>query len=212
MMKTLLLIAALLSADAFTVFKQHADDARLQAAIVALVRQTLTRTVAQGHEAQTVQPRLATLRRHVGVFVTLVKPDGTVRGCMGSLSGTEPDAANEIVRSTELAATQDFRYKPLRPSELPGITAVVSIIGPRRRVTRAGDLDPMRLGLLLQGQGRSGVLLPGEAAAPAWQIEACRQKAELPKDAMTTMYVFPTVTFRCPYTPGARKELNHSQT
>jgi len=114
---------------------------------------------------------------------------------MGSMSGAEPTAASEIVRATFLATTADQRYPRIRPSELDGLDILVSIVGPRTRVQSMSQLDPLRLGLLVQSGGRGAVLLPGEALSPGWQVSECRRKAGIGARERVMMYVFPTVVF-----------------
>lgn len=178
----------------FDVFHDAAKDATLRAEIAALARGALTATVRDGRLFLPPSSRHAALRRHVGVFVTLVK-DGTVRGCMGALEPVERDAAADIVRATTLAATEDRRYPPVRASELDRIVPLVSIVGPRRAVASLSQLDPLRQGLFVEWSGRGGVLLPGEALASGVALQAACAKAGIPPRVRPSMYVFPTVVF-----------------
>lgn len=183
------------SVDAtFEAFRRHARDPALQAEIQALARTALVEAVGGGEVSSGGRVRQSLLRRSAGVFVTLVD-HGQVRGCMGALEPVEATVASDVVRATILAATEDHRHAPVRPSEISRLAILVSIVGPRRQVESLGALAPMRLGLLVQGGGRAAVLLPGEALSPGFQVAECRRKAGLPSSAPVLMHVFPTVVF-----------------
>lgn len=181
----------------FDAFRRHARSSPLRAEIQALARRALEASVCRGEVPDALRPRDSLLWRPAGVFVTLVH-QGRVRGCMGALDPVEPTAADDVVRATVLAATEDRRYLPIRPSEVGGLDILVSIVGPRRPVEGIGALSPLRLGLLVQGAGRAAVLLPGEALSPGAQLAQCRRKAGIPASAPVTMQVFPTVVFGPP--------------
>lgn len=185
---------AMCAGDAFSAFRESENDPGLCREIARLTARSLQITVGEGGQPCAPAPVHPCLRRGVGVFVTLVE-DGQVRGCMGAVDPVEETAAADITRAAALAATEDRRYPPLRPSELGKVVALVSIVGPRRRVQSLSQLDPLRLGLLVEGSGRGGVLLPGEALSAGRQVAGCRGKAGLSMRATATMYVFPTVVF-----------------
>lgn len=183
------------SFDPIDAFRRASADASLCHEIVALARRGLEDTVLRGVTSRPFTPRHALLKRPAGVFVTLVK-DGKVRGCMGALDPVEATVCADIVRAAVLAASEDTRYPPLRPSELARIEPVVSIVGPRRPVQSLGQLDPLRLGLFVEREGRGGVLLPGEALSAGWQVSECKRKAGIPPRGQVAMYVFSTVVFQ----------------
>jgi AMMECR1 domain-containing protein len=199
-MKIWLLALLLLSApafgalDTFAAFSASASDRGLRDEIVAIARKAVVVTVRDGVVALPPTPRHPLLRRPVGVFVTLVE-DGRVRGCMGAMEPVESSAAADIVRAAVLAATEDRRYPPILPSELGRIAPVVSIVGPRKPVRSLAQLDPLHLGLLVERDGRGGVLLPGEALSPGYQLAGCKAKAGIAAKARVAMYTFPTVVF-----------------
>lgn len=131
--------------------------------------------------------------RPIGVFVTIVK-NGKVRGCMGTIKPVEINAAREIVRSAMLAASCDPWHPNIQKHELPHLKYIISIVGDLRRVDSASLLNPKRLGLLVQKQKRSALLLPGEAETIDWQIYECKRKAGIGQNEKVEMFVFETVT------------------
>lgn len=194
----ILVLLACLHADAFDTFgafRSATHDAALNDEIVRLARKAVDDTVRLGVVSLPPPPHHKLLTRPAGVFVTLVE-DGKVRGCMGALEPVEATAAADIVRAAVLAASEDHRYSPIRPSELPRLEPVISIVGPRKRVQSISQLDPLHLGLFVERDGRGGVLLPGEALSAGYQLAGCKAKAGIAPNAQAAMYTFPTVVFQ----------------
>ncbi|HEY7501636.1 MAG TPA: AmmeMemoRadiSam system protein A [Vicinamibacterales bacterium] len=122
-----------------------------------------------------------------GVFVT-VKHRGMLRGCLGTLEPVE-DLAPEVARCAADAASQDPRFKPMTPDELPDLSVDVSVLGPLEAIDPR-DATAIVIGEhgLVVEQGRyRGVLLPQVASERKWTREQfIRQtcvKASLAPDA-----------------------------
>jgi AmmeMemoRadiSam system protein A len=136
-----------------------------------------------------------------GCFVSL-HARGDLRGCIGTFQRQRPLA--DVVREMAVAAaTQDPRFLPVSPEEVPGLTIEISVLGPRRRIRDVSEIEVGRHGLWLENDGRRGVLLPQVAAEQGWDAETfleqtCR-KAGLPpgawRDAATIVEVFEADVF-----------------
>lgn len=119
-----------------------------------------------------------------GAFVTLASKAG-LRGCIGLFRGTG-GLGRTVVAMAAAAAVDDPRFPPVRPSEVDGLSIDISVLGPILR--SSPDLVvPGVHGVLVQGAGRSGTLLPQVAAEQGWSREellthACL-KAGLPPDS-----------------------------
>ncbi len=101
------------------------------------------------------------LRRPAPVFVTLWKPDGGLRGCIGCLEARKADVVAETADRAVAAAFDDPRFPPLSREEIDGVTFSVSVLGPLQRVENQTELDPARFGVVVSAsEGRRGVLLP----------------------------------------------------
>lgn len=100
-------------------------------ALVALVRQTLLRHFGETLAATDVRQLETVLaepvfQAHCGVFVTL-KIDQGLRGCIGSLTASDPIVAG--VRKNALnAALHDPRFAPLRRADLDRLQVEVSVL------------------------------------------------------------------------------------
>ena len=122
-----------------------------------------------------------------GAFVTL-KLRGELRGCLGTLE-CRRGLAIEVARCAADSASEDPRFTPVMPGELPELTIEVSVLGPLERI------DPLREdaivigqhGLVVEQGPRRGLLLPQVATEWHWTREQfLRQtclKAGLPADA-----------------------------
>ena len=133
------------------------------------------------------------------VFVTLRNPDGSLRGCIGTLQATEPDVASETATNAVLAATRDPRFPPVRAEELAGLSIEVSVLLPDEPVADASELDHVRYGVVVSDRhGREGVLLPDVpgVSGAAEQVDIARQKAGIPPGEPLTLRRFEVLKFR----------------
>ncbi|MFQ3295050.1 MAG: AmmeMemoRadiSam system protein A [Halobacteriales archaeon] len=110
-----------------------------------------------------------------GAFVTLRK-EGDLRGCIGEPSPTQP-LIESVVSAAVGAATRDPRFPPVRESELDSITVEVSALtSPVSIVAEdpAEIVDRVNVGhdgLIIDGDGRSGLLLPQVPVEQGWAAE-----------------------------------------
>ncbi|HUD71688.1 MAG TPA: AmmeMemoRadiSam system protein A [Dongiaceae bacterium] len=119
------------------------------------------------------------------VFVTL-HVAGRLRGCIGTLSGTEP-LRTAVADCARAAAFEDPRFAPLGKGEVQELTLEISVLGPRRPLADPAALRLGEEGLVVTSGGRSGLLLPQVATEQGWDVveflEATCRKAGLPLTA-----------------------------
>ena len=129
----------------------------------------------------------AALPHAYGVFVT-VKVRGALRGCLGALD-CRRDLLDDIARCAADAASDDPRFPPVAPAELPELGVEVSILGPLERID---PLEPDsvivgRHGLVVEQGRHRGLLLPQVASERRWTAETFLDqtciKANLPPGA-----------------------------
>jgi AmmeMemoRadiSam system protein A len=119
-----------------------------------------------------------------GVFVT-VHCDGALRGCLGTV--TDVHLVEAVARLAADVSTEDFRFAPLRPQELPRVAIDLSVLTPAEIVIDAETIEIGRDGLIIELGNRRGLLLPQVAVEQQWDREtflnqAC-VKAGLPSSA-----------------------------
>jgi AmmeMemoRadiSam system protein A len=114
-----------------------------------------------------------------GVFVTLTA-NGRLRGCIGTL--VSPAGVGQAVAEyARHAAFDDPRFRPISAAEWPGIEIEISVLAPPRLAQGVEDIRVGRDGLIIEHQGRRGLLLP--QVAVEWGFSAEQFLAELSRKA-----------------------------
>jgi hypothetical protein len=142
-----------------------------------------------------------------GVFVTLTR-EGDLRGCIGFPYPVFP-LGQAVREAAAAAALEDPRFPPVAAAELPLIRVEVTVLSVPRELEvappdRPGAVEVGRHGLIVQGSGRSGLLLPQVATEYCWDSatfldHTCR-KAGLPagcwKGPEVSVFTFEGQVFR----------------
>lgn len=138
-------------------------------------------------------PNAPVFREPRGVFVTLKRhPSGELRGCIGYPLPYLP-LADAIARSAMAAATDDPRFVPVPRRELDRLTVEVSVLTvpvPLAAATPEAMVAEVKIGrdgLIVDGRGTSGLLLPQVGPEQGWTseelLDGTCEKAGLPADA-----------------------------
>jgi len=163
--------------------------------LVQLARQAITEYI-ESH--QIIKPPAGIpeeLRRKSGAFVTLnsTKPVHALRGCIGFPYPEQP-LVDAVIRGAIYAATEDPRFEPLSMGELrDSVVVEVTVLTPpqtlkaRVRKELPELIEVGRHGLIVEGSGMSGLLLPQVATEWKWDASEflmnCCLKAGLPPDS-----------------------------
>jgi AmmeMemoRadiSam system protein A len=156
-----------------------------QRALLGVARRSMTDQVLQGRVDPV--PLEIDLPDASGVFVT-IKRRGELRGCLGTLQ-CRRGLAEEVVRCAADSASEDPRFPPVAPAELPELALEISVLGPLEPIDphQDGAFQIGRHGLVAEEGFRRGLLLPQVATEWGWTPEQfLRQtcaKAGLPGDA-----------------------------
>jgi AmmeMemoRadiSam system protein A len=147
------------------------------------------------------KPHRDTMLVPAAVFVTLHRA-GQLRGCIGTTTAERP-IYRAVQEMAVAAATREPRFPPVGADELIELEIEISVLGPVVAVDGPGSIEIGRDGLVIEGRGRRGLLLPQVAIEAGWNVEqfldrTC-QKAGLPSDAWrdgdVTISTFPTQVF-----------------
>jgi len=140
-----------------------------------------------------------TLKTNCGAFVTL-KREETLRGCIGHIIGDKPLFL--IIRDMAIAAaTQDYRFPPVTPSEIDNLEIEISVLTPMQKVDNVNDIKVGRDGLMIKRGYMSGLLLPQVPVEQGWDkatfLEHLCYKASLPADAWKSseLWKFQAIVF-----------------
>ena len=137
---------------------------------------------------ETLSPEM---KKQSGVFVC-IKKYGDLRGCIGTYEPSKTNIAEEIVASAISAAINDPRFPPVRADELDQVEYTVDVLTPPELIDSTELLDPRRYGLIIEGKGRRGLLLPNIEGVDTidQQIEITRNKAGLLAEDEISIYRF----------------------
>jgi uncharacterized protein (TIGR00296 family) len=100
------------------------------------------------------------LKRKAGTFVTIEK-DGSahsgeprqgreLRGCIGTYLPTKENIAREIIGNAIAAATEDYRFGPIKKEELPFLSYTVYILSEPELIKNTKELDPKKFGIIIK--------------------------------------------------------------
>lgn len=155
------------------------------------------------------------LERRAGIFVTLEKGQ-KLRGCIGTYLPTKENIAKEIIFNAIAAATEDYRFGPIREEELPELSYTVYILSNPEEVKDLKELNPKKYGIIVKTAPigslnstdvvfnghqpfKSGLLLPDLEGVDTIekQIAICCQKGGIdPEKEKIILYKFTVEKYR----------------
>jgi AmmeMemoRadiSam system protein A len=89
------------------------------------------------------------LKKRAGTFVTIEK-NGNLRGCIGTYLPTKINIAEEIIHNAVAAATEDYRFNPIKEEELPYFAYTVYILSEPELVKDIRELNPKKFGIIVK--------------------------------------------------------------
>ncbi|AOT71211.1 AmmeMemoRadiSam system protein A [Geosporobacter ferrireducens] len=129
-------------------------------AYVRLAREALEKYVREGTQLKASQNVMEEmLEKKAGVFVS-IKKHGELRGCIGTISSTTANLAQEIIRNAIQAGTADPRFYPVEEEELELLVYSVDVLMEPETIQSLEDLDVKRYGVIVSSGEKSGLLLP----------------------------------------------------
>ena len=162
---------------------------------VALARQTVEAYVKTGTLIAVPNglPDAMTQNR-AGVFVS-IHERGQLRGCIGTFMPVYQNVADEIIHNGAAAATEDSRFRPIAPAELPALDISVDVLTTPEPVQSVDALVAKRYGVIVTNGARRGLLLPDldGVDTPAEQIAISKQKAGIRQDEPVSLMRFEVV-------------------
>jgi len=149
------------------------------------------------------------LKNKAGVFVTIEK-SGELRGCIGTYLPTKKNIAEEIIDNAILASTEDYRFGPIKESELADLSYIVYILSEPTPIEDIKELNPKKFGIIVKSQGfsagsdaifnvapkayiKSGLLLPdldGVNTTEEQILIACQKAGINPKKEKISIFKF----------------------
>jgi len=87
--------------------------------------------------------------KRAGTFVTIEK-NGNLRGCIGTYLPIRKNIAEEVISNVIAAATEDYRFGPVKKEELPSLSYTVYILNEPELVKDLKELDPKKYGIIVK--------------------------------------------------------------
>ncbi len=132
-----------------------------------------------------------------GAFVSLYKND-ELRGCIGTVEPLEKHVGIEIIKNALEAAFFDPRFVPLEKEELEQLTISVDILKKKEFVESIEDLDPEKYGVVVEHEGKRGLLLPDLEGVdtPEKQLDIAAKKAGIMEGEKMKVYRFEVLRYK----------------
>ncbi|MCX7973463.1 MAG: AmmeMemoRadiSam system protein A [Candidatus Aminicenantes bacterium] len=109
------------------------------------------------------------LKEKKGAFVTL-KTRGQLRGCIGYPLPYK-SLVETIIEMAVAAATQDFRFSPLRIEELPDTLIEISVLSLPQPIQNIKEIRVGQHGIIVSKGQAKGLLLPQVPVEYNWDLE-----------------------------------------
>jgi len=129
-------------------------------------------------------------KKKAGVFVSLHKKNGELRGCIGTFLPTKENIGLEVIENAINAGFKDPRFFPLIIEEIDGLEISVDVLEKPEKIgsNLSGEeigkvtrrLDEQKYGVIISTKnGKRGLLLPDIEGVDSVekQIEIAREKA-----------------------------------
>lgn len=164
--------------------------------LVTLARLAIDEYVRRGKRAPTPQaPEYESfLHARAGVFVSLHKQNGELRGCVGTFMPTRENIADEVIENAIAAATRDPRFYPLQAQELSDLEISVDVLSEPEAIASLSELDPQVYGVIVSDRegARRGLLLPmlEQVQTAEQQVAIAKQKAYIGADEPVQLWRF----------------------
>lgn len=178
-----------------TVKRHAAESQKHEDAYVKLARQSFTAWTKKREKISVpagLPPEM--LNKRAGVFVSLHKA-GQLRGCIGTISPTQKNIAEEIIQNAVSACAQDPRFSAVKADELEEIECSVDVLGEAEDINSMLELDVQRYGVIVQSGMKRGLLLPALEGVDTVeeQVAIARRKAGIAAGTPVSLQRFEVV-------------------
>jgi AmmeMemoRadiSam system protein B/AmmeMemoRadiSam system protein A len=160
--------------------------------LVDLARETVEMYVKEGKTPSPPSPHAPEMKEKAGVFVSIHKKSGALRGCIGTFEPQQKNVALEVIANAVSAATRDPRFSPIIARELPDLEYSVDVLTHPEPVDDMSHLDPKKYGVIAECGWRRGLLLPDLEGVDRVedQVAICCQKGGIGPGEPVQLYRF----------------------
>ncbi len=120
------------------------------------------------------------LSAKLGAFVSIHSKKGELRGCLGRIISEIP--LHHLIRDLAIsAASRDYRFSPVKKSEMDDIVIEISVLSPLKRIYSLSEIERGKHGIYIKSGNRSGTFLPQVILETGWDIETFVSKCSSDK-------------------------------
>ncbi len=136
-------------------------------------------------------------KRRAGVFVS-IKKSGRLRGCIGTITPTKSNLAEEIIHNSISSGTEDPKYNPVELLELDNLIYSVDVVDKPEKIETIRELDVKKYGIIVRSGRRTGLLLPDLQGIDTTekQLSIALLKAGISSNESYTMERFATKRYK----------------
>lgn len=169
--------------------------------LLKLARETIEQYVRKGTTPEVDPKKLSSaLNTPCGAFVTLSK-NNKLRGCIGRFEPNMP-LWTVVELMAVAAATQDYRFDKVEPTELAQIKIEISVLTPLKRINSIDEFELGKQGIYMKQGNSTGTFLPQVATSTGWTKEeflghCAQEKARIGWDGWKTaeLYTYEALVF-----------------
>ena len=153
--------------------------------ITALAKKTVETYIKTGKKPTPPKELIPEMKEQAGVFVSIHKNNGNLRGCIGTFEPVQKNVAAEVISNAISASTRDPRFDPITPEELDDLEYSVDVLTTPEPIEDMSQLDPKKYGVIVACGWRRACLPDLEGVDTAqYQIDICRQKGGIGSDEL----------------------------
>lgn len=164
--------------------------------LVVLATRSIKHQLETGHSLPCPDPLPEEMTIRAGTFVS-IKKNRLLRGCIGTIQPKYKNLAEEVIQNAVKAANEDPRFPPIEMKELDQLNISVDVLTAPEKINDLSFLDVKRYGLIVQSEGRKGLLLPNldNIKTVDQQLKVCLKKGGIKETDPYELYRFEVKRF-----------------
>ena len=164
--------------------------------LVSLAIRSVQHHIEKGRPLPWPDPLPEAMETQAGTFVS-IKKNNLLRGCIGTIQPKYANLAEEVIRNSIKAASEDPRFPSIEKKELDQLTISVDVLNAPEKIDDTSSLEVKRYGLIVRHKGRQGLLLPDleNIKSVDQQLKVCLKKGGIKESDPYELFRFEVKRF-----------------
>ena len=164
--------------------------------LVSLAIRSVQHHIEKGRPLPWPDPLPEAMETQAGTFVS-IKKNSLLRGCIGTIQPKYANLAEEVIRNSIKAASEDPRFPSIEKKELDQLTISVDVLTAPEKIDDPSSLEVKRYGLIVRHKGRQGLLLPDleNIKSVDQQLKVCLKKGGIKESDPYELFRFEVKRF-----------------